>query len=67
MATEEYTTERAAVLWLLKHGHMNPSEAARMAGASRQLVMHWLKTSKTDWRKARADRLGALWKQRTKR
>lgn len=65
--TANDNTKRDAALWLLKRGLVTPSEAARLAGASRQLVKHWLNGEALDWRKARADRLKALWSRRMAR
>ena len=65
--TNDPTTKRDAALWLLDRGHLNPSEAARLADTSRQLVMHWLKVEAIDWRRARTERLKDLWKRRVDR
>jgi hypothetical protein len=65
--TANDTTKRDAALWLLKRGLVNPSQAARLAGVSRQLVMHWLNVEAIDWRTPMDARLKALWKRRLSR
>jgi hypothetical protein len=48
---------KAAVLKLLKRGQVTQSEAARLAGRSRQIVAHWAKGLPD----ARAEYLAKLW------
>ncbi len=61
--TDETTTKRAA-LKLLAKGLVTQSEAARLAGVSRQLMRHWAREIPVD--KARDSLLARLWKQATR-
>lgn len=56
--TNDDNTKRA-VLKLLKRGHVTQSEAARLAGRSRQIVAHWAK----DMPDARPEYLAKLWER----
>lgn len=51
---------KAAVLKLLRRGLVNQSEAAKLAGRSRQLVRHWAKDLPDD---AREKYLSKLWER----
>jgi len=46
-------------LAILRAGHATPSEVARAAGVSRQLVQYWI--GYLDWRSARRAFLANLW------
>jgi DNA invertase Pin-like site-specific DNA recombinase len=63
--TNEYTTEHDAAIALLDLGMATPSEIARLAGVSRQLVLHWAKRADINWRRARDERLAREWGKRT--
>lgn len=50
---------KRAVLKLLKRGQVTQSEAARLAGRSRQIVAHWAKAVDD----ARPEYLAKLWRR----
>lgn len=58
---------RRAALTLLAQGQVTLSEAAELAGVSRQLVRYWANVAKLDWRKARSAYLAKLWRKEIKR
>lgn len=58
--TSDDTTKKAA-LSLLRKGLVNQSEAARLAGVSRQLMRHWAREIPVD--AARNSLLSKLWRQ----
>jgi hypothetical protein len=60
--TSEDTTKKA-VLSLLRRGLVTQSEAARLAGRSRQIVAHWAK----DLPDSRAEYLAKLWRRSLQR
>lgn len=51
---------KAAVIYLLRHGLATLSEAANLAGRSRQIVRHWARELPAD---ARDAHLAAQWKR----
>lgn len=53
-------TTKAAALYLLKRGLATQSEAAHLAGRSRQIVRHWAKDLPPD---ARAEYLAKMWEK----
>jgi hypothetical protein len=55
---------KAAVLKLLKRGHVTQAEAARLAGRSRQIVRFWAKELPDD---AREKHIEKLWKRALQR
>lgn len=57
--TTKDTATKAAALRLLARGLITQSEAARLAGVSRQLVAHWAKG--LDVEPAREARLAQIW------
>lgn len=63
-ATPDDTTKRAA-LKLLRRGLVTQSEAARLAGVSRQLMRHW--ALEIDTEAAREHFLTALWQKSLRR
>lgn len=52
---------RKRALILLRQGVATQAEVARLAGVSRQAVMHWCRSEGLDALKLRADRLGREW------
>jgi hypothetical protein len=58
-------TTKAAVLSLLSRGLITKSEAALLAGVSKQLVQHWSRD--IDCHKARSAYMAAIWSKATKR
>lgn len=48
---------------LLSRGMITIPEAAALAGVSRQLVRHWAKRSKVDWRRMRLTKLADAWRK----
>ena len=52
---------KAVALRLLRAGYVTPSEVARLAKVSRQLVTKWCATDQIDWRVARHLWLEARW------
>jgi hypothetical protein len=56
-----------AAMALLREGLVNPSEAADLAGVSRQLVRHWLMAAGIDWRKQRDAYLTKHWRREINR
>jgi predicted transcriptional regulator len=62
MAIDDTTTKKA-VLSLLRRGLVTQSEAARLAGRSRQIVAHWAK----DLPDSRAEYLAKAWESAIKR
>lgn len=62
--TEHDITKRAA-LALLRRGLITKSEAARLAGISRQLMGHWAKDIRSE--EAREAVLMRLWRSQTKK
>lgn len=54
---------RQAFLSLVRSGKATQSEAARLAGASRQLAHYWAKFAKINGPRARVQYLKQLWKQ----
>jgi transposase-like protein len=61
--TSDDTTKRR-VLKLLEQGVVTQSEAARLAGVSRQLMRHWARQIDTE--AAREAYLTRLWHRQTK-
>lgn len=59
--TERDAVARKAAQALLSQGLATPSEVARLAGVSRQLVNHWAR--EIDWRKARSAQLAKAWRK----
>lgn len=51
---------KAVALAMLRAGELCPSEAAMVAGVSKQLVRKWCLAAKIDWREARHRHLDAL-------
>lgn len=62
MTIDDSTTKKA-VLSLLRRGLATPSEAARLAGRSRQIVAHWAKDLPAD---SRATYLAKVWQKAMK-
>jgi hypothetical protein len=60
MANDD-TTKRA-VLKLLRRGQVNPTEAARLSGRSRQIITHWAR----ELPDARPAYLARLWERATR-
>ena len=58
---------REAALSLLRRGLATPAEAARLAGVSRQLVRHWLRSEGVDWRRIRLAVLMREWRKEENR
>lgn len=56
---------KAAALKLLRRGLITQSEAARLAGVSRQLVRYWVRELDTD--QAREATLRRIWDRATRR
>jgi len=56
-----YEAERVKALAMLTAGLAGLSEAAELAGVSRQLVRHWATQEGLDWRRARARHLKREW------
>lgn len=56
---------KAAALALLSKGLVSKSEAARLAGVSRQLMRHWSQGIQAD--KLRNEVLAKLWRQAIKK
>ena len=54
---------RSAALTLLARGMITPSQAAELAGVSRQLVRYWLETAGIDWRRAFDRRQATMWRK----
>ena len=54
---------RNAALALLGRGMITPSQAADLAGVSRQLVAYWLKHAGMDWRRAWQRRQASMWRR----
>lgn len=54
--------DRDAAVSIIKNGIATPADVARLAGTSRQLVLHWITRAGVDWRKARDARLAKEWK-----
>ena len=68
MATKDNTKDpdaKRAAIALLSKGLISKSEAADLAGVSRQLVQHWARDIPID--KARNTILGKLWRQEMRR
>ena len=68
MTTDDTTKDqdaRKAVVALVRKGLASPSEAAELAGVSRQVANYWLR--EIDWRKARAATLAIAWRRLMKR
>lgn len=65
--TERDPLARPAVLDLLREGSATLSEAAELAGTTRQLVAYWARTEGIDPMLTRAARLAKLWKQKRAR
>jgi hypothetical protein len=61
MTTDDIT--RKAALKLLRNGVASPSEVAKLAGISRQLMRFWITDDKLNWRKARAAALSKAWRR----
>jgi|GEM_PF-5298340 predicted HTH domain antitoxin len=62
--TSDDTTKKAA-LSLLRRGMVSQSEAARLAGISRQLMRHWAR--EIDVEAAREQVLAKLWQRVARR
>jgi transposase len=60
-STEKDDRARRAAVKLLARGLASPSEVAKLAGVSRQLVNHW--ASSIDWRRARNEALAKAWRK----
>lgn len=54
---------RSAALALLARGMITPSQAAELAGVSRQLVHYWLKAAGIDWERAWRRRTAGMWRR----
>ena len=54
---------RSAALALLARGMITPSQAAELAGVSRQLVRYWLRHAGIDWRRAWQRRQASMWRR----
>jgi hypothetical protein len=65
--TTKATTKREAALFLLRQGLVTQSEAAALAGASRQLVWHWVNVAELDAVEARQRYLTRLWSKAIQR
>lgn len=65
-STKDDAARQAAVA-MLAEGSASLSEAARLAGVDRQLVLYWAKTAKINWRKARNSYLVKAWRRALKR
>lgn len=65
-STEHTEAARAAAVAMVAKGLATPSEVAKLAGASRQLVRHWISREGVDWRAARESRLAHEWQKRVK-
>jgi hypothetical protein len=67
MTTESSTQKdhpaQAAALRLVRDGLASPSEAAQLAGVSRQLAGHWITAAGINWRKARSTALTKAWRR----
>lgn len=61
-STNQDQDARAAAVDLLRSGEVNESEAARLAGVSRQVVHYWAKAEKIDVAAAQERRLSRLWR-----
>ena len=57
------TPERRAALSLLRRGEITISEAAELAGVSRQLVYAWCKRAKIEPAPAREGRITKAWRK----
>lgn len=55
---------KAVAIAMLRDGEITPSEAAELAGVSRQLVRQWCITAGIDWRRARNAWVSARWLER---
>jgi hypothetical protein len=55
--------EKRVAVALLAQGLITPGEAVKLAGASRQLVHHWIKSYGIDWQRVRHARLVLLWRK----
>jgi transposase-like protein len=53
---------RSAAVALLEQGDATLSEAARLAGVSRQVVRYWAETADVDWKRAREKKLAEQWR-----
>jgi hypothetical protein len=60
---EKDNEARSAALALLARGMITPSQAAELAGVSRQLVRYWLQHAGIDWRRAWARRQASMWRR----
>jgi transposase-like protein len=54
---------RQAVVALLARGEVTVSDAARLAGVSRQTARYWATSAGVQWRKIRRRRLAVLWRR----
>jgi Uncharacterised protein family (UPF0175) len=54
---------RNAAVSLLARGMITPSQAAELAGVSRQLVAYWLRHAGIDWRRAWERRQAGMWRR----
>lgn len=59
--TTNDNTTKAAALKLLRRGLITPPEAARLTGASRQLVRHWIQDISV--RQARIALVDRIWRR----
>jgi hypothetical protein len=57
------TSTKAAALYLLARGLATQSEAAKLAGVSRQVVRFWAQQAGVDCAKKRARALAAAWRE----
>lgn len=58
---------REAVMGMLRDGIATPSECARLAGVSRQLVNYWIDAEKIDPNHIRGTRLAKEWRKRIRK
>lgn len=54
---------RSAAVALLARGMITPSQAAELAGVSRQLVAYWIRQAGIDWRRAWSRRQAGMWRR----
>lgn len=58
---------RRAALSLLARGAITISEAADLAGISRQLMRYWCKRARIDWQRIRRRRIAKAWRKAVNR
>jgi transposase-like protein len=54
---------RRAAVALLARGLLTPTEAAALAGVSRQLLHAWMRRARVDWQRIRGARLASAWRK----